>query len=478
MTSILEIKQSFIYLQAIPDPYPTGLEHGRFGGGVTETLLHPVVLVAMLGAIVAMLCLPRRFRLAVFLFCALLIPAGQQVVIGTVHVYVYRIIVLAGCVGLITRTRLRSVDLLAGGWNSIDQMFVLCICSHVIAFSVLYSTGAAVINQVGYLLDYVGGYLLLRHLIRNEEDVDNAIKCFAFLAVILAICMVREQLTGENIFGRLGGVRWISQIREGRIRSEGAFQHAILAGTFGATLMPLLVWLWKVKNAKPLCIAGMLASALITVTSACSTSLATYGAAFAGICCWPLRRHMRWFRWGLVIALVVLHVVMNAPVWALIGRMEFVQASSGHHRYELVDQFMRHVGDWWLLGTQSNANWGLEMVDTSNQFVEEGCGGGLFALVCFIAVITCCFRKLGAARKTFQRKDRTGEWLFWLLGAALFSHIIAFFGIYYFDQMRVVWFALLAMISAVTSAAVVRSNNLDPGDSHEIVDHHFVLERP
>jgi hypothetical protein len=447
-------------LQNIPAPSSTGLEHGRFGGGVTETVLHPLVLVAMLAAIIAVLCLPRRIRLAAFLFSTFLIPAGQQFLIGGVHVFVYRVIVLAGCLGFALARRSRETTILAGGWNSIDRAFLLYICFHVVAFSLLYSNGAALVNQVGYVWDFAGGYLLLRNLIRNEHDVNRAIKCFAWLAVILAICMVREQITGENIFGRLGGVRWVSQVREGRIRSEGVFQHAILAGTFGATLMPLLLWLWKTGKARVLCVGGVIASAVIAVTTACSTPLATYGAGIAAICFWPFRRRMRVFRWGLVITLIALHLGMKAPVWALIGRMDFVGGSSGHHRYELVDQFIRHVGDWWLLGTKSNADWGFEMIDTSNQYVEEGSSGGGLAFIFFIVLITCSFRKLGVARKALGGQDRLREWLLWLLGASLFAHIVAFFGIFYFDQMRVAWLALLAMISAATSVRAVHPKAL------------------
>jgi hypothetical protein len=414
----------------------------------------------MLAAIIAVVYLPRRYRLGAFLISTFLIPAGQQFVIGGVHVFVYRVIVLAGCIGLSLATRFRGTTIVAGGWNSIDRAFILYICFHVVAFSILYSSGAALVNQVGYVWDFAGGYLLLRHLIRNEQDVNKAIKCFAWLAIILAICMVREQITGENIFGRLGGVRWIVQIRGGRIRSEGVFQHAILAGTFGATLMPLLLWLWNTGKTRVLCVGGVIASAVMAVTTACSTPLATCGAAIVAICFWPFHRRMRVFRWGLVITLIALHLVMKAPVWALIGRMDLVGGSSGHHRYELVDQFIRHVSDWWLLGTKSNADWGFEMIDTSNQYVEEGSSGGALALIFFIAVITRCFSRLGNARKALGGQDRVREWLLWLLGASLFAHLVAFLGIFYFDQMRVAWLALLAMISAATSVRPVQPNTL------------------
>ena len=36
----------------------------------------------------------------------------------------------------------------------------------------------------------------------------------------------------------------------------------------------------------------------------------------------------------------------------------------------LVDQCIRHLGDWWLLGVKNFDKWGFDMWDTSNQYVD------------------------------------------------------------------------------------------------------------
>jgi hypothetical protein len=94
------------------------------------------------------------------------------------------------------------------------------------------------------------------------------------------------------------------------------------------------------------------------------------------------------------------------------------------------------------------------MWDLCNQYVAEGQLGGLATFICFIALICICFSKIGTARKAVEG-DRDKEWYFWLLGVTLFSHIVAFFGISYFDQTRVAWFALLAMIQVATAPHVL-----------------------
>jgi hypothetical protein len=164
---------------------------------------------------------------------------------------------------------------------------------------------------------------------------------------------------------------------------------------------------------------------------------------------------MRAVRWGVVAALVILNIIMTAPVWFLIMRLDVIGGSSGYHRARLVNDFILHFGDWWLMGTTENARWGFNMWDLSNQYVQEGQLGGLATFICFLALICICFSKIGRARKAVEG-NREKEWYFWLLGAALFSHIVAFFGISYFDQTRMSWFALLAMIVTATAPYLLK----------------------
>jgi len=140
---------------------------------------------------------------------------------------------------------------------------------------------------------------------------------------------------------------------------------------------------------------------------------------------------------------------MKAPVWFAINHIDLVAGNSGYHRAMLIDQFVRHFSDWWLLGTASSPTWGEDMWDTANGYVQEGIVGGLFALVFFIAVISRSFATLGNARKAVE-EDSQKQWTIWFLGAALFAHVVAYFGISYFDHTQVAWFALLAMISAAS----------------------------
>lgn len=424
-------------------------EHApKFGGGASETVLHPAVLVATLLGLALFFLLPRKYVVVPVLVTLFLIPAGQQLYIAGVHLFALRILILGAFVRARYSMAFRQNSAYAGGWTTIDTAFTYYVVISAAATMAQYPDVGALVNQIGYLWDFLLGYLLLRSLIRNEEDTFLVIKCFAGLMVVLAGAMVYEQLKMVNVFGLLGGVTAVPEVRDGKIRSQAVFQHSLTAGTFAATAIPLFFLLWKKGKAKLVAIAGVVAATVMTVTTQTSTSLLTYAAGILGVCLWPLRKKMKMVRTGLVVALVGLHLVMKAPVWFLIARIDLTGSSSSYHRAELIDQFINHFGSWWLIGTKDAATWGWDMWDAQNMYVSVGEAGGLAALVFYILVISRTFARLGDARKRARTKNQ--EWLMWFLGAALFANVVAFFGVNYFDQSRMAWFALISMICACT----------------------------
>jgi hypothetical protein len=423
-------------------------ENIRFGGGSAVTVLHPLVAVAMILAAVLILCFPRKYVIIPAFLALFLIPLGQVIVAAGIHFNVSRIIILTG---LARWAVSRRSSPLAGGFNSMDRMFTLWAVSYLIIYSLQWMNAQALIKTIGDFLDAMGGYFFIRFLIQDREDVRRAIKVLAAVAIVNAVCMLNEQRTGADVFALLGGM--IGEVvRDGKIRSQGSFSIFITAGSFGATLPPLFVWLWSDGKSKMISFLGLVAATVMSVTCYASTTLIAYAAGILGLCLWPVRKKMRIIRWGIVAILVGLHLVMHGPVWSLIEHIDLTGSSSSYHRYMLIDNFIRHFGDWWLLGTRNNGSWGWEMWDTSNQYVSYGLTGGLLTFMLFISIISAGFAHLGTARKVAE-DNRSEEWFLWCVGATLFSHMVAFFGIAYFDQVQFAWFALLAIISAAVFGA-------------------------
>ncbi|MGA7521083.1 MAG: hypothetical protein WBW84_01285 [Acidobacteriaceae bacterium] len=411
------------------------------GHGASGTLLHPVVALGMLITIVLMMRRPRNSVVVPLLICIFLVPRGQEIMLGGAHLYVHLILILAGFI-LVVKGKFR----IAGGFNSLDKVFIIWACYHVSAM-VITNWPSGVGEQVGFLAQALCGYFLLRYLIRDEEDVARAAKALATVALILGLCMLYERVTLVNLFGTyLGGAPTAPEIRNGAARAQAAFGHSILAGCFGGTLVPLFVWLWKKKEKVP-ALAGLAGSTLMVLTANSSTPLLAYVAGILGLLLWPVRRSMKVLRWAIVATLAILAVAMNAPVWFVIAHINVVGGSGGYDRAILIDTCIRHFKDWWLFGTNQNGNWGYDMWDLSDQFVAEAEMGGLVSLVCFIVIIVKCFSRLGTMRKRVKPKQ---QWLYWCLGSVMLADIFAYFGVAYWDQTQIWWFAFLAMIVAVT----------------------------
>src|SRR5690606_19955616 len=122
----------------------------------------------------------------------------------------------------------------------------------------------------------------------------------------------------------------------------------------------------------------------IIFNTASSTPVMSIIFTVIGLSFFYFRRYMSYFRWGLVALVISLHLVMNAPVWHLIARMNIVGGSTGWHRYHLMDKAISNFWEWWLVGIQSTAHWGWGLFDVTNQYVLEGVRGGILGLILYV----------------------------------------------------------------------------------------------
>lgn len=424
-------------------------EHYAFGGGASATQLHPLVAVWMLIAIVLILTLPRQKAIIPFLLAFFTIPLAQVIVVGGLHFPVVRVLILVGLIRMVLRGKAASGDKFPGGFNSIDGTVVLWALSAFAIASLQWMELQGFVKFAGDFLDALGGYLVVRFLIPDGEAVRRTVKVLAVICVIQGIFMLSEQFTHQNALSFLGAP-W-PETRVGHVRSAGVM-GALFGGTFAGVLIPLFIWLWTAGRSRMAAVAGLIGATVMVFASYSSTSWVAYGAGLVGLCFWPLRKLMQPIRWGIVAALVGLHLVMHGPVWSLIEKVDITGGSSNYHRYMLVDNCIRHFSDWWLLGYRHPGNWGFVMWDLCNQFVAVALTGGLLSLIFYIAIFSRGFGALGNARKRVNG-DRHQEWLLWCLGSVLFANVVASFGINYMVQLLLLLFPVLSCISVATSEA-------------------------
>jgi hypothetical protein len=426
--------------------------HLRFGGGVDDSIVNPLIFAIVIAAGLLIVFSPRHKALVAFVVVSLLIPTDQVLVLGGLHFPMLRLLALFGMARMVKAKLSSKQAIFSGGLNNLDRVIILLTMFVAIDAVLLFQEAGAAVYQIGNLYTVFGVYFLLRFLIRDLRDVERLVRTLTYVVAVVAIIMAIEQATGHNPYAALGGARSSSYAdlmeRDGRFRATGCFEHPLLAGAFGATQIPLFVLLWSRGRKQRLHAAiGLISCTIIVVASNSSTPILAYAAGIMALLLWPLRAWMRTIRWGIVGVLAGLHVVMKAPVWHLIARVDISGGSSSYHRFMLVDQCIRHFNDWWLLGVKSTYEWGWDMWDTCNQYVATAEYSGLLPFLLFIGIFVYGFKYLGGARKA--TRDRREQYLAWALGAALFANLVAFWGISYVDQIVVLWYGVLASISAV-----------------------------
>jgi hypothetical protein len=417
------------------------------------TFINPLGLAFTLLMGTVLLLVPRRYALVPVVILTCYMTMGERVMIGPFNFTMIRILLLFGWLRLMIRGEIHALQL-----NSIDKVIFWWVVSSTIMHTLLWQSSQEFINRLGGAYSTLGLYFLFRYLLRDIDDIVRTFRIVAVFLVPLAALMMLEKQTAHNLFAVFGGVPETTYVRDGVLRCQGPFGHPILAGTFGATSLPLCVALWWQGRADKLLAAiGFGSCAVIAVTSGSSGPLLAGVAGIVGLLMFIARQYLSFIRRGIVVALIATHLMMSAPVWFLLARIDIFSGSTGYHRALLIDRAIKNFDDWWLVGTKSTAAWASEddhLFDVTNAYIAEGKNGGLLTMILFIAIIVLCFRAVGRAIPGLAG-DRHAQLAVWAAGSSLLAHAVTYFSVSYFDQNSVVWFLLLAIIS--TTTAGVRS---------------------
>jgi hypothetical protein len=412
-----------------------------------QTNVHPMAIVAFTILATMMLVVSRRFAYLPLLLLASLVPSAQRIVVADLDFTFLRLMVIVGFLRVAMRSEVRGFR-----WTGLDYALVALILTTSAVSVIRRPTSDALILNLGVSFDAIGLYMLARLLLRSWRDLDRLALSAILVSIITAAFFLVELQTGRNVFAVFGGVSEITTVREGRMRCMGAFGNAILAGCFWASLMPLMgARAFQSRNGAGLSVIGVVCATIIVFASGSSTPLMGVAMGVVALGFIPLRYSLRPVRWGLAATLVLLHIVMKAPVWHLIARIDLVGGSTGYHRYKLIDAFVNRFREWALVGVNSTAHWGWGMVDVANQYVAYGVRGGLLGFILFIAVLSLAFRQNGIVlRRVTGSRGRTAY--AWALGMTLFMHACMFLAVSYFGQIQMIFYGTLGAIGSMTAA--------------------------
>jgi hypothetical protein len=417
--------------------------------------------------------LPRRYAVCPLLVMVCLMPLGQELVIFGLHLFLFRLLLLVGILRVFVKGETRQLVLVRT-----DKIFIWWVIVAVIFGTLAKPSMDLFKNRLGEAYNAIFCYFFIRCVIVDFEDIVVNLRTLAWLSLPVALLMLVEKKTTHNLLSIFGGVPEITTVREGHLRCQGAFRHPILAGTFGAAAFPLFVGLWGYRRQGRLVVAASLvASVIIVVTASTSGALMAFVAGLGGLALWKWREHLRLVRWGAVVAILGLALVMKAPVWYLFDRLSSITGGTGWHRAFLIDQTIHHFDEWWLFGTTYTAHWAPagevttadpNMMDITSQYVSEGVSGGLLRLVLFVSLIVGSFKAVGR-RLRLETDSATGV-LVWATGVCLFTHCVSFMSIPYFDQSKLLYYWLLAVICRLGSTLPESVMQSEPQAATEVLD--------
>lgn len=395
--------------------------------------------------------LPGRWAAFPLLAGACYMTLAQGIEAGPFHLPVIRILLLIGLLRVAMRHE-RPV----GGMNRLDSLMLIFAALALISSFFHKDPSSAFIFRLGFAFNACGVYFLTRIFCQSIEDVKIFCIAIAVLLIPVALAMFYEKIFLFNIFSILGGTNAIPAIREGKVRAAGPFFHPILAGTIGAASIPFMIGIWK-EN-KNIALFGLLSCGIMIFACASSGPIMSAVVAIVALFMWRYRQHMRLVRWLFVAGYIFLDIVMRAPAYYLIGRMDLVGGSSGYHRPALIEAAISHISEWWLAGTDytrhwmpTGVTWSEDHTDITNYYIHIGILGGLPLLLLFIAILTKGFSFVGQSVHKLYDQSKDSGFLVWSIGASLFVHTVTFISVSYFDQSFLFIYMTLGIISSAWS---------------------------
>jgi hypothetical protein len=396
---------------------------------------------------------PRRWAVLGIFGGVLYTTMGQVVDVLGLNMYPMRILTLAAFVRVLVRREFLPSEI-----NDIDRLLVV-----VYAYRCLISIIAPNVNvteAVGTFVDATVAYFAFRGLIKSIADLKWILYAFAIIAIPYLFLLYVESSTADNPFAMLGGINRHLD-RDGRIRCNGSFEHAILLGTFGASLLPMFVGLGLLRHNRLGAALGITVCLTIVFFSNSGAPLICVLITIVGWLCWFLRTKMAAVRASIVAMFIASALVIKDPIWYLPAKISGATGGHGWHRSYLMDVAFQNLDKWWVSGMplEETNKWfpyalSSGSADVTNYYLDFGFAGGVAAMILFCCLLVVSYSRLGRALRAVRTSVpalREEEMMLWSVGIVLTVHVFNWISVWYFDQMYVVFFMQLATLSTFSS---------------------------
>lgn len=413
--------------------------------------MNGIVCVTIALAAAALLAVPRRWALLPVMLGICCVPFYTGFDLVGFNFTAVRMLIAVGVLRLAIRGEFPTA-----GANGVDYA-ILSWAFWLLTSSFFHEDPSASLKfRLGLAYDTLGIYTLTRGICRSVDDVLYACKSIAIAMVPLAVGMLYEKYTNHNVFIYLAGIGDASMVREGNIRAYGPFGHPILAGTAGGVCLSLMAGLWNAHNRL---LAGVgIAACLATVfCSASSGPILSAGAGLFAVCMWRYRHRIRSIQLAAITAYIALDLVMEAPAYYLIARVDLAGGSTSWYRARLIESAFEHLSEWWLTGTDITRHWMAVIMpdpnntDITSHYVQMGVYGGLPLLLLFILILIKGFKGVVQVLNGSAGPKLGAGFLIWTFGSSLFAYAVTSLSVSFFDQSIVFLNVVLGSIGSAWS---------------------------
>jgi len=423
--------------------------------------MQSVTLAIAICVSVLVVVLRPAHALALYLSAVMWYPDYLRVSIGTIDISAGRIIVTVFVFRCLLNTSIRTKF----RWSRLDTLVATSMVVYVGVYLVTRPFSMAVENRGGFLLDTWFSYMAARFALNDREKVISFLKAIIPALVALAALGFVECTTAWQPFTPLRRFRpWdrmdvaaatVVRTRWGLARAIGPFSHSILFGNCLATFTPI-VWALRQQGRRWRC-AGLAVTAWLLAGALSSMSSGPWVMSGAVVSCLLLEKAKHWVKpllTTLLVLAVAISLVSNRPIYQIIAAMANPLGGDSWQRVVLIDSAIKDLDKWFWLGYGGRdpgwgARVGMSFTDLNNEFIKAGVYYGIWGVIALCMVLFEAFR--GLRRVHRNATTPLMKSLSWSFGTVLVGTMVAWMGVSYFGQMRIIFYILLGVIGSFTT---------------------------
>ena len=430
------------------------------------TVIHPLGAFVFITCAFLILTFNKDWVFVPILVILCFVSNAQRVSIAGMDFPFSRLIILTTWLRILIKGEHKTIN-----FSKPDLILLMWLFARGFVYALQWGKREAVVYQLGEAFNTCGFYFMARAFISSSEDVKQFGRQLALIALPLSVFFAIEWVTGRNYFSIFGGVEFITWVRNGRLRCEGAFSHPLVAGYFWGVAIPFMATLYDKRGwHRKIAVTGTGCGLLIVASTASSTPVLGILAGMFGWCFYFVRNRIFHIVSGTITLIIVLHIYIRAPVWHLISRINVVGGSTGDHRYRLINAFFTNVTDWFFLGFRNTDLWGRGLGDVTNEFILQAVRGGFISLMLFVLLITYIMYLL-QKRARIAENNFAERFVTWNMWVVLFMQCTIFFSLSVFGQAAVLFYLSLGITASLALAPVDGSDKIiaDPKNKVNVI---------